>query len=674
VATPPPLADAVLVRRLRQRDRTAWDQVYAEYSPRLYAYAQRLVANPHDADDLVQETFVRALPRLDKLDPDTVELGPYLFTTLRNVFLKSVERRKRAEPVADVPEPLEPAPIEDDPERSTLLHGQQDEVRVANARLAPRQRLVLALRELEDKSYAEIGEVVGLNENAVAQLISRARESLRTELRLAQVDPSRLPEECRAFLPLLSRHLDGQLRGEQLARTLTHLEGCERCQEALDSMREAQRRYRTLLPLPWLAEDEAKAAIDAELTSAGYWSRPARRGIGARRRGAVLVAGAVLLGAGGAGIGAAVVLGSDDPAPAAAASTSAAPPTSAEPPAASPPPPPPVRSEATVTATKPAPPEATQPPPPAPPTSPVSGPQETEPPVAASTSSGEQLRPPPSPPPPAPPPPPPPSPPPMPPVDRTAPTVAILTRPPAETSDPSAVFSFQASEAGATFSCRLDGAAFAPCVSPAVYHGLPVGAHSFAVRARDKAGNTGAAATADWKVVPPPDVTPPTTTIVSASVSGPSATFQFTSSETGSTFACSLDGAAYAGCTSPRAYSGLQPGDHAFAVRATDPAGNTGAPATHTWTIAPPLPDLVITSLTRSGFTVTNVGTASAGPFVVSVTLIGTFSIPGLAPGQSATRTWSICRAGTLTAIADRGRVVTESNEDNNSRSVASTC
>ena len=82
-----------------------------------------------------------------------------------------------------------PAPIEDDPERSTLLHRQQEEVRLANARLAPRQRLVLALRELEDRSYAEIGELVGLKENAVAQLISRARESLRTELRLAQVDP-----------------------------------------------------------------------------------------------------------------------------------------------------------------------------------------------------------------------------------------------------------------------------------------------------------------------------------------------------------------------------------------------------------------------------------------------------------------------------------------------------
>jgi len=138
----------------------------------------------------VQETFVRALPRLDRLDPATVDLGPYLFTTLRNLFYKSVERGKRSESMAEVPEPLVPAPIEDDPERSTLLRNQQEEVRVANARLAPRQRLVLALRELEDRSYAEIGQVVGLKENAVAQLISRARENLRTERRTGAAFPS----------------------------------------------------------------------------------------------------------------------------------------------------------------------------------------------------------------------------------------------------------------------------------------------------------------------------------------------------------------------------------------------------------------------------------------------------------------------------------------------------
>src|SRR5918994_6390733 len=269
MATLPRTPDAELLLRLRLRDREAWEELYAAYAPRLRSFGYRLAGNAHDADDLVQETFVRAVPRLDRLDPETADVGAYLFTTLRNLFLKQVERTKRQQPVAEVPEPSLPTPIEDDPERGTLLRHQQDDVRVANSRLAPRQRLVLALRELEDRSYAEIGEIVGLKENAVAQLISRARESLRMELRLAQVDPARLPEECRSFLPLLSRHLDGQLRGPQLQRTLGHLEGCERCQDALTSMREAQRRYRTFVPP--VGDDEALAqSIDGELTAGGY--------------------------------------------------------------------------------------------------------------------------------------------------------------------------------------------------------------------------------------------------------------------------------------------------------------------------------------------------------------------------------------------------------------------
>ena len=160
-------------------------------------------------------------------------------------------------------------------------------MRLANARLDPRQRLVLALCELEDRSYAEIGELVGLNENAVAQLVFRARERLRTELRLVQVDPESLPEECRAFLPLLAQHLDGRLKGPKLDETLGHLESCERCQAALADMREAKRRYRALLLPPLgVPAEEARAAIEDELERAGYWrGGAARRTVLRRPRG-----------------------------------------------------------------------------------------------------------------------------------------------------------------------------------------------------------------------------------------------------------------------------------------------------------------------------------------------------------------------------------------------------
>ena len=86
-----------------------------------------------------------------------------------------------------------------------------------------------------------------------------------------------------------------------------------------------------------------------------------------------------------------------------------------------------------------------------------------------------------------------------------------------------------------------------------------------------------------------PDITPPETTITSGpsgNVGSTSATFTFTSSEAGSTFACSLDGAVASSCTSPQVYNGLALGSHTFSVRATDPAGNPDeSPAQAAWTV-----------------------------------------------------------------------------------------
>jgi RNA polymerase sigma factor (sigma-70 family) len=286
----PAPSDAALVARLRSRDRAAWEDVYQLYGDRLYKFAYHLTGNPHDAADLVQETFVRVLPKLESLDPDTLDLGAYLFATERNLFLKSVERAKRQQPVDEIPEPTGPRPLEEDPQRATLLVDQQERVRRANAALAPRQRLVLALRELEDRSYAEIGELVGLKENAVAQLISRARLRLREELRLVEVDRSKLPEECQTLLPLLSSYLDGQLKGVAAERTVAHIESCEYCQKALTEMREASRLYRALIPIPF---PELFERIDHALASNGFWDPTAFIGF-ARSKAAWLAAAGVV--------------------------------------------------------------------------------------------------------------------------------------------------------------------------------------------------------------------------------------------------------------------------------------------------------------------------------------------------------------------------------------------
>ncbi len=193
-------------------------------------------------------------------------------------------------------------------------------------------------------------------------------------------------------------------------------------------------------------------------------------------------------------------------------------------------------------------------------------------------------------------------------VDTVAPTTTITAKPPARTNSTGASFSFTSSEVGSTFQCRLDGGGFATCTSPQTYTNLADGSHTFRVRAKDPAGNTGSAASYTWTV----DTVAPNTTITAnpaAQTNSTSASFSFTSTQSGSTFQCSLDGAAFAACTSPKSYTGLTNGSHTFQVQATDNAGNTDpTPASYTWTVdtvAPVVSNVAVSSITISTAVIT---------------------------------------------------------------------
>ncbi len=231
-----------------------------------------------------------------------------------------------------------------------------------------------------------------------------------------------------------------------------------------------------------------------------------------------------------------------------------------------------------------------------------------------------------------------------PPPDTTAPDTTITANPPASTTSTSASFSFSSTESGSSFACSLDGGSFASCTSPKSYSGLALGGHSFAVRASDAAGNTDQTpASWSWTVQsspPPPDTTAPDTTITAnppASTTSTSASFSFSSTESGSSFACSLDGGNFASCTSPKSYSGLALGGHSFAVRASDAAGNTDqTPASWSWTVQsspppPPPPPSGCVSGSTQATTAAEVRSAVQGNKDVCVTAdVGNTNLEGL--------------------------------------------
>jgi large repetitive protein len=171
-------------------------------------------------------------------------------------------------------------------------------------------------------------------------------------------------------------------------------------------------------------------------------------------------------------------------------------------------------------------------------------------------------------------------------VDGTVPpTPTISSAPPNPSNSSNASFAFADGDASATLHCRLDALAYAACTSPTSYAGLAAGTHTFAVKAVDAAGNESPAASRTWTIdltAPPP----PTLTSAPPSVTAStSASFVFTDDDATASYLCRLDGAAFAACTSPKAYAGLSAGDHVFDVKARDPAGNESPVKTHAWTI-----------------------------------------------------------------------------------------
>ncbi len=179
-------------------------------------------------------------------------------------------------------------------------------------------------------------------------------------------------------------------------------------------------------------------------------------------------------------------------------------------------------------------------------------------------------------------------------VDTTPPTVLITGTPPPVTSSAHAEFQFTSPSdgAGATFECSLDDGPFQDCASPRVYDGLDDGDHSFEVRPVDDAGNTGTAGAYEWTIA---ESDPPDTLIDAGPADGTletDAEFTFHSNEAGATFQCSIDGGAFAGCTSPASYTDLTVGEeHSFRVKAIDTDSNQDpSPAEYEWTIAEPAP------------------------------------------------------------------------------------
>lgn len=152
---------------------------------------------------------------------------------------------------------------------------------------------------------------------------------------------------------------------------------------------------------------------------------------------------------------------------------------------------------------------------------------------------------------------------------------------------------------------------------------------------------------------PAADTTPPDTTITSGpsgTTTATTATFAFGSTETGSTFQCHLDAAAFTACSSPASYAGLTPGSHTFYVRATDAAGNTDqTPASQTWTISTSSPTGPPNDMFASAQAASGGSGSGTGSNTGATKEAGEPNHAGNAGGKSIWYTWTPAQSGSAT-------------------------
>lgn len=165
-------AEAARLRAARAGDRTALEQLLALYERPLFTFCHDILRHDEDAEDAVQETFLRALRALPGFRGDSA-FRTWLYRIAVNVCLKSKAARPPTEPWDEAR--LLPLPGGASPEAEAVRHLQ---VREALGILPPRQRAILLLKAREGWTVAEIAAGLGWSERRVEYELSKARNTL----------------------------------------------------------------------------------------------------------------------------------------------------------------------------------------------------------------------------------------------------------------------------------------------------------------------------------------------------------------------------------------------------------------------------------------------------------------------------------------------------------------
>jgi RNA polymerase sigma-70 factor (ECF subfamily) len=178
----------LLVKRAKKGDQTAFTELVELYSERIYNLGLRILKNPDDAADVLQETFTAVFEKIDSFDGRS-NFFTWLYRIATNFALMKLRKDKRTvytdqdmESMYDSPDDMQIHEWQDLPLKDMLNDEFQKNLENAVDQLPEIYRSVFVLRDLEDMSIKETSTILGITESNVKIRLKRARVYLREQL------------------------------------------------------------------------------------------------------------------------------------------------------------------------------------------------------------------------------------------------------------------------------------------------------------------------------------------------------------------------------------------------------------------------------------------------------------------------------------------------------------
>lgn len=173
-----------IVKAMKAGDRTGFDQLYQEYHLNLYRTAYLLLGNPHDAEDVLQETFVSAYLNIGNLK-DEEKLKSWLFSILKHTAYRQGKKRNKEWPDQHILLKVDSLDKEENGEENFAL---KNEIKECLMNLKPKFREVIVLYYYNDFTIEEIAQICGSFQGTIKSRLHKARKELKKELEKADME------------------------------------------------------------------------------------------------------------------------------------------------------------------------------------------------------------------------------------------------------------------------------------------------------------------------------------------------------------------------------------------------------------------------------------------------------------------------------------------------------